>query len=122
MSSHQVVKLASSDEREAWKEAFCKLVDHEDEQVVVGVPIETGEQVLLKLCNFLAEAPEIMPRHTVRSVNSYLSSDEQLVYGSTFGDGARVISRAIKCWTEKFNEARDRYLEEKHEGDSASRP
>jgi hypothetical protein len=110
MDEHYVTKLASSNERASLEEAFCKLVDHEDEQVLIGMSVETGEQTLLKLCADLAEDLRVMPRHTVQAVNSYLDSGEQLAYGSSFSDGSRAIRDAISCWSEKFDQAQDRYL------------
>jgi hypothetical protein len=80
MEENHVIKLASSNQREALEEAFCKLVDHEDEAIVVELSAETGEQTLLKLCDDLADDMRVMPRHTVQAVNSYSDCEAQLAY------------------------------------------
>ncbi|AWN40089.1 hypothetical protein [Methylobacterium durans] len=110
MSEHHVMKLASSADLGSLEEAFCKLVDHENEQVAVGINVETGEQTLLRLCDALAGDLTVMPRRTVQSVKSYVNCDRQLTYGSAFRDGARVMRDAINGWTERFDQAQNRYL------------
>ena len=110
MDEHYVTKLANSSEVQALEDAFCELVNHENEQLVIGLSVETGEQTLLRLCDALADDLDVMPRGTVQAVNSYLDSDAQLPYGSSFSRGATAIRDAISCWSEKFTRAQERYL------------
>ena len=48
MDEHYVTKLANSSEVQSLEDAFCELVNHENEQLVIGLSVETGEQTLLR--------------------------------------------------------------------------
>ncbi|MDR7036160.1 hypothetical protein J2X36_000898 [Methylobacterium sp. BE186] len=93
------------------REAFCALVEGEDRSVAAGLGGACGERALLMICDALADDPNVMPRRAVRAINGFVDADRQVAFGSSYGQGARVLRDETLRWTSGFERARSRFLQ-----------
>ncbi|GEP04343.1 hypothetical protein [Methylobacterium oxalidis] len=97
--------------RSAVREAFCALVEREGGAMALGLGPDLSETVLLAICDALADDLSVMPRGTIRAINSYVDGDRQVAFGSSFGEGAQVMRDETTRWTSGFERARSRFLQ-----------